>query len=537
MKQRLLAVLVFCMLSGLPCMEQAICTAGVWQYYVPFETGRVDKDGQRHIGKAYIWLPPESQGIRGLLVGGRLGIELEMAIDQQVRRACSDNDIAIVYFSPHISAVFHYWEQGDTSTDRWLKALADLARRTGHLELRRVPWIPMGHSTAGIFCRNVAYWKPERVAGVIHIKSGNYHQQEHLPPAGSLAGVPVLNISGQFEVYGPEGGIRPEYGRETQWVFVRKDILRFKQDNPNHLMSLLLHRGADHFHGSPELAAHAAMFIAKTAKYRIGELPRDRDERVVLCTSLGAEDGWLTDSDLYDPAAAPAPYADYTGDKLTAMWHYDGQTAQAVFEHHRNLSRHQALGKPECTWLDEADGWTFRVAADFLDQMPGEYGGRIGRRQIGHAEGPVVFRCKQSEPVVQIGPDTFRLLRAARHVHVCAFHPGDEEFRATSRWSKLRVPVVKGERQMLHFPALEDIAPNNVPVKLNAVATSGLPVYYEVEYGPVVFADGGLVLCDMPHDPQFPIECRVTAYQLGRRIAPAIRPAEPVSRTFRLIGP
>ena len=70
----------------------------------------------------------------------------------------------------------------------------------------------MGHSTAGIFCRNVAYWKPARVAGVLHIKSGNFQQQEHLPPTGSLAGIPLLAFNGQFETFGPEGGLRAEYG-------------------------------------------------------------------------------------------------------------------------------------------------------------------------------------------------------------------------------------------------------------------------------------------------------------------------------------
>jgi hypothetical protein len=111
----------------------------------------------------------------------------------------------------------------------------------------------MGHSTAGIFCRNVAYWKPERVAGIPHVKSGNFHQKEHLPPSGTLAGIPLVALNGQFETFGPAAGIDPEYGRETQWVYVRKDIWKFREADPNHLMSLWVHHGDDHFHGAPEL--------------------------------------------------------------------------------------------------------------------------------------------------------------------------------------------------------------------------------------------------------------------------------------------
>jgi hypothetical protein len=80
------------------------CRAATWQYCVPFEAGRKDKGGQAQEGKVLLWLPPESKTIRGVLVGGQLGIELEMFLDAQVRKACADNDLAIVYFVPHLSA-------------------------------------------------------------------------------------------------------------------------------------------------------------------------------------------------------------------------------------------------------------------------------------------------------------------------------------------------------------------------------------------------------------------------------------------------
>ena len=507
-----------------------------WQYYVPFETGKQARDGRTETGKVLLWLPPEARTIRGLLVGGQLGIELEIALDPEVRRACADNALGIVYFSPHISGVFHYWEEGNTDAARWLKAFDDLARRSGHPELRRVPWITMGHSTAGIFCRNVAYRWPQRVAGILHIKSGNFHQKNHLPPSGSLAGIPLVAFNGQFETFGPEGGLRPEYGRETQWVFVLKDIEKFKEKDPNHLMSIWLDLGGDHFHGSPELSRYAALFIRKAARYRIpAELPTGEGE--LACLPLRLEDGWLMDPDLYNPSHPPAAYKDYAGDKTRALWHFDEEIALANAQHHKNLGNHQCLSNPVCTWLDEGDGWTFQARADFLDAIPDKYGGSLANRQIGHSATPIIYRCKITEPVEQIGPDRFRLLRPTKSINIAAVNPGDDRFRATNRWGSINFPQVKGTAQTIEFPAVGDLPAGSDPVSLGARASSGLPIHYEVEYGPVAIRDGKLVVAELPQNPQFPIECRVTAYQIGRRTSPAVSPAAPVSQVFHVVKP
>jgi hypothetical protein len=511
------------------------CHAAAWQYHVSFDTGRADKSARSQEGKALLWLPPQSKTIRGLLAGGQLGIELEMFLDAEVRKACADNDLAIVYFAPHLSGVFHYWEPGNRDAQRWLKALDDLAKRSGHPELKRAPWITVGHSTAGIFCRNVAYWSPRRVAGILHVKSGNFHQKEHLPPGGSLTGVPLLAINGQFETFGPEGGLRPELGRETQWVFVLKDIQTFRKQDPNHLMSLLLDLGGDHFHGSPELSRHAALFIRKTAKYRIPEkLPPGSGE--VECLRLRAEDGWLSDPDLYHSSHAPAAYNEYGGDKSKALWHYDEETARAVALHHRNLGNHQAISNPTCAWLDEGDGWTFRAEAAFLDAMPDKYGGPLAGKKVGHAAAAFFLRAKITEPVMQVGPDRFRLLRPVKTVNVAAVHPGDDRYRATNRWGALSVPSVKGPPQHIDFPAPGDLRSDAGPYRLEAKASSGLPVYYEMDYGPVSVRDGNLTISELPVGAKFPLECSVTAYQIGRRTEPPIPPAPPVTRTFRVVA-
>ena len=173
-------------------------------------------------------------------------------------------------------------------------------------------------------------------------------------------------------------------------------------------MSLWLDLGGDHFHGSPELSQYAALFIRKTAKYRLQAPPVPLGKDTVPCLPVKLEDGWLTDPDLYHPQHAPAAYRDYTGDKRQALWHYDRELAQANSRHHGNLGHHQCLSNPVCTWRDDGDGWTFQAKAEFLDAMPDKYGGRVANQKIGHSRQPFLYRCKITEPVEQVGRDTFR---------------------------------------------------------------------------------------------------------------------------------
>lgn len=525
--------------------EARAAPGATWQYCVPLES-----PGRAEPLRAFLWLPPASRTIRGALVGGKLGIELELALDPGVRQACAESDLAIVYFAPHISAVFPYWAEGSADAERWLGAFDALARRSGHPELARVPWITMGHSTAGIFCRNVAYRWPERVAGVLHIKSGNIHQQEHLPPEGSLAGVPFLALNGQFESYGPEGGIRPEHGRETQWVFVRKDLERLRRRDPRHLASLWIDPGADHFHGSPALAAWAALFIRKTASRRIPAAPPAPDAmEPVRCLPIAPEDGWLTDEGFdapavertagpavgpaVGPAAGPAPYDRFEGDRATASWHYDEEMARASALHHAGLGAHQCISVPALEW-DEGAEWTLRAAARFLDALPVEYGGRVGGKPCGRAAGPITFHGKPGEPLLKTGPDTFRLLRPAPAVHVAAASPGRDGHRPTIRWGTVKIPAIRGRAQSIEFPRPPDLPAAGGSAPLAARASSGLPVSYQVEYGPVVVRDGRAVVSDIPARARFPLECRVTAHQLGRPAGDAVAAAAPVSATFEV---
>ncbi|MDP6545697.1 MAG: hypothetical protein QGH60_17065 [Phycisphaerae bacterium] len=293
---------------------------------------------------AHLWLPKDEGKIRGLILAGKIRLESQICNDPAIRKAASDKRLGIVYFEPHFNAVFSY--ATTDSEDDLQKALNQLAKKTARAELATVPWITIGHSTGGIFCRNVAFWKPERVIGVIHIMSGNF--QDHIQDkTRSLAGVPFLAINGEFEDCGPAGGdigrgLRAAYSlhptdkkkrNQSQWILIRMQMMARRRKNPDNLMSLVVHRESGHVSWSDDMTALTAQFIRSSADARIPKTDSD-GKAVVACRPLTAKDGWLSDADIKAPKFKPAPYGEYKGDKALAFWHVDEAMARAVEKYH-----------------------------------------------------------------------------------------------------------------------------------------------------------------------------------------------------------
>lgn len=289
------------------------------------------KGKERKPGIAHLWIPPDCEKVRGVIFSGKTLLEKKFSRDKTIRKAAAMEDLGIVYVEPALDAVFSYVKRD--SGERLEKVLADLAKKTGHEELAGAPLITVGHSTGGIFARNVAYWKPHRVAGIIHIKSGNMHH--HIPdPNQSLAGVPFLAINGEWEEYGPEGGIRKELGRETQWIMIRQQMLALRKQDPNHLMNLVVHHKANHTSWSGDLSEYCALWICKAAQARIPE--KWDKEGPVHCKEIDVASGWLTDASIKDPEYDPAPYDKYKGPKDKAFWHFDEEAAKATVKLHKS---------------------------------------------------------------------------------------------------------------------------------------------------------------------------------------------------------
>lgn len=287
-----------------------------------------DRRGDPEI--AAIWLPPNVDAIRGLFYPGDVMIDRSLGTDGRVRSALAEEGLGVLSFN----GVGHLARTDGANLKLALRALAEA---TGHPEVEFVPFLTAGHSAAGLFCRRVGYWAPERTIGIVMIKSGNFHHGIE-DMTRTLRGVPLIHFSGEREEYGPEGGdlkngLRSVYGRQTQWVMTRMQMLERRRKHEDNIWTLVVHRGGGHTQWNKDMTELFIRYMRSVVALRVPPGPPD-GTRVVQCRPLTAQDGWLYDADIKNPQHAPAPYADYTGDKLLAFWAPDEATAKAIAEYH-----------------------------------------------------------------------------------------------------------------------------------------------------------------------------------------------------------
>ncbi len=335
--------------SGLLSLLMGISSIGIAQaneldrgWDVKLKVPRPWKENDPSV--AHLWIPNSVEILRGLVVAGKTSLEERLCRDPLIRAAAAEESMGVLYFEPALDATFNWVERQCDRQLQW--TLSRLAEKSGHIELQGIPMLTVGHSTGGIFARNVAYWKPHRVIGILHTKSGNL-QDGLWDESRSLAGVPFLAVNGEFEEYGPKGGdlgaglrsqysLHPENKKErnqTQWVMIRMQLLDRRRKNPNNLMGLVVHRNGHHSDWSRQLSQLSAQFIRSTADARLPE--EALKDGVVRCRPLRAQDGWLSDPDIKDPQHKPASYPKYEGDKKRAFWHVDKEMALSVWNYHQ----------------------------------------------------------------------------------------------------------------------------------------------------------------------------------------------------------
>lgn len=490
---------------------------------------------------AFLWVPPEADRLRGVLIGGQILMEQPFAADPLIRKACADGKLAIVFFSPPLDAVFDY--KGKNSGAPLQKALDDLAELSGYKELANAPLFPFGHSVSSIFATRVVYWSPERCFGALPFKGGLPASDD---PQASLAGVPILVIKGQFEEFGPgpSGVLRDFEDRETAWKGMREIIAGLREKDEKHLIAYLVDPGASHFTWSERTAPYAARFIRMCAQQRIPDWPVDATEPV-KCKAVDPASGARSSASMAQDALA-APAAEFKGDKRRSFWHFDLELAKMADALHEGLVGKKpqfvtfadvATGKPIFVGHDLrlklSPKWvgpdTFKVAGMFLDRPPDKYPKAEG--PVGHAEGAVQFRL-YAGTAEQTSADTFRVTPDGRgriRAEVLAFHPGDATFRYAEQQGRVTIPdkLTQGRDPKITFPPVEPMKAGSAGVKLAATSDVGLPVRYYVESGPAVIEGDMLKLAEMPKRAKWPLRIAVVAYQYGSAVEPLTKSAEP----------
>jgi hypothetical protein len=328
---------------------------------------------QRPPAPACLWLPEGVKKIRGLYYPGAVMIEKKLATHRGVRAALAKEKMGVLYYHLDASII----KGGHKYLER---ALAELARKSGHPEVEFAPMLTAGHSAAGLFCRNVAYWKPHRVIGVVMIKSGNFHHAIE-DMNRSLRGVPLIHFSGEFEQYGPEGGdlgrgLRSRYattgddGRrrnQTQWVMTRMQMLDRRRRHEDNVWSLVVHRGGGHTSWNDDMTALFIRYVRSLAAARIPKAELDKKAEV-RCIPMTAKGGWLYDADIKNPRHKPAPYAEYKGNRKLAFWAPDETMAKAIWAYHQR----EPWSHPDPTARDPVEQRFYPppILNDFVDAPP-----------------------------------------------------------------------------------------------------------------------------------------------------------------------
>jgi hypothetical protein len=489
--------------------------AADWQFAV--ETGVRN-------GHAFLWIPPECQRVRGILLGQQVILE-KYAFEQTViRKAAAGQCLAEVLIYPGFDTEFHY--DREHSADKILQRILDaLAEQSGYTELAQAPLLTMGHSGSVIFSWNLAYWNPARTIAVVGLHGAGTHP----PPWDTKAkvdGVPILGISGQYESWG-----NPRQSLEMHWRWLRGTLLEFRAMNERSLMSMVVEPGGGHFSFNPELAEYVALFIRKAAQYRI------RDDSASL-RDVALESGWLTDSTFMTPSRfTPAQYGKYQGDPSLAFWHIDQELALGAekFGARSKGKLDQRVTFVEdgkalpAAWLEdskfepESDGVTVKLHAAFLRQTPQGVAG--SGKPLGNAPGQILFRLigGWAGGGVQTGPDTFRIRPShfgpTDNMMVLAYHPGNEKYSYTEQPCQIKFPksLIEGDGQDVDFEAPPRVPRNAGEIELTARSKSGAPVNFFVKSGPAELEGNRLRLTAIPLRAKFPVRIQIVAYQPGQR--------------------
>ena len=512
----------------------------VFQYCVPVTT-------TKNPSVAFLWIPSQALQVRGVVIGGMTLMEREFSKDPQIRKACADQQLAIVFLKCGLGSV-------DLQ-----KVLDDLAKVSGYRELSIAPLMFIGHSAGGPQAKDLAIRMANRCFGLVQYRGGVPGGESMVPP-----GVPVLMMIGQFDEFG--GTMRNEAGRET-WEGGRDAMDSYRSKNERNLGSIVVEPGAGHFAWSDRNAGYLAMWIRKAAQACIPETWSSDTKEPVALKKVDIESGWLTDMTIKASGNfKPAPYKKYKGDKSKAAWHFDKELAIATIAYHaKGFSKKDQFIKwtdsynvdagarfffNELKWV--GDGQTIEVHPEYSDKYPSPQSNGIGPKwftagkPVGHSDAPILVK-QVSGPLIRIGPNTLRIqydnlapaTEAARPTFM-AYSIGNAEYRYTEQVGMMPRNfngLTSGKDQIINFPVIGNLKKDAGPVQLRATSDSGLPCEYYVAYGPAVVRDGKLIITEIPARASFPIGVKVVAYQFGRGNSPLVKTAIPVEQTIKIEMP
>lgn len=536
-----LAALLFSLVTFSPAL------AAEWQWSVPMTTV-VSSETDDH-PRAFLWIPPGCDRVRGVVVGQHNMEEEPILEHQTFRAALKELNFAEVWVTPGFDPLFHFDRGVGGHFDALMRALA---AESGYQELEFAPIVPVGHSAAASFPWNFAAWNPARTLAAVSV-SGQWplFKDQTMPgwDPQKIDGVPGLVTMGEYE-----------------WAESRAgEGLKQREQHPHLPLSMLAEPGGGHFDVSDEKVKFLALYVKKAAHHRLpASSPPDRP--VELKPIDPARHGWLVERWHRDraPKHSAAPVGSYTGEAKDAFWCFDEEHARAMETygtHHRGkqpqlvgyLQGGRLVGQNpkshaqvHLSFEPMDDGLTFKLHGAFLDIVPEgrpeKWSAKPAGSPITHAGGPVLL-TRICGPVAQTAADTFAIRfsrmgmnnrKRSNEIWLLAAHPGDEHFKRAVQQSVLHFPLRNeaGASQRITFAPIPDQTTDAQQITLQASSDAGAKVHFYVREGPAEVDGDTLCLTAIPPRAKFPVKVTVVAWQWGRTIEPKLKTAEPVERTF-----
>lgn len=537
----LLACIIPCLLFGKNSSEwRRPLDPTVFQYRQTFLD---NKDRER---EAFLWIPAGSSQVRGIIASGMTLMEREMSQDPLIRKACADQDLAILFSTVGI---------GSVDLNGLLQGFAEIS---GYRELPYAPLMFVGHSAGGPPSGILATTLADRCFGLVQYRGGGPGNSD-LPP-----GVPSLMMVGQYDEFG--GTMRDADDRES-WQSSVEHITKYRAKSESALCTIMIDPGRGHFAWSRKNSKFLALWIKKAAESRIPKSWPANTDDPITAREVNYSKGFLFPMEAISNASEDQLYlaGQFPGNVDSALWLFDRELAEAWIEYHAGQfnKKDQFL-----EWKDPYEvesgtrfyftdiAWTgpdsFVVHPQYSKVYPSQIDGKgpvwIEHGQaVGHSCSPI--RLKHvSGPVKWISDNKFRIhfnaltppFGGRQRVTFMAYSEGDEKYRYTERVGMLPHNFFssrEGLSQIISFPDIPDVTADTEPLKLKATADSGLPVHYYVQHGPATILGSTLEIQQIPHRASYPIEVTVVAWQSGNALAPRIKAAEPVKQTFLITGP
>lgn len=507
-------------------------------------------DGSTSKGTLYLWIPEKCQRVRGLVILATNVPEHRLVGDPVIRRACEENDLALVWGVPT------FWRFGKVAgapggeavdvkklpgSDAlqiafFQKLLDQLAASSGYSEIATAPWLPIGESGHLLMVCGMVNQKPERCIAAICVK--NPHQPEN-------KSVPMLWTLGTAQEWGqtakdPRENWQPATFNYQGWV---KD--RMEADWP---LSILVEPGSGHFYCTKAMTEFFALYINSACRARLS------NDGGSALKPVSLERGVLADLPLPGREnVSVTSYAAATPADRARPWFFDEVTARAAQAFAaKDWNAQTAMpfisAVSNClvdpfsfnsvTTLTVTTGSDFAVKPILIDKIPSAFPG-AGTALATSPNAPVVeWICG---PYAPLGGSRFRVsLDRTWKTGAASYMAVRQDVAPGVRFGVQPIAVrlvenTEGAAQVIRFDSIPDVKAGTKSLTLRAESDAGLPVKFFVVAGPAIVRGDQLEFTSIPPRAKFPLAVTISAWQWGRPQEPKIKAAGIVQRTFRLV--